>query len=703
MKAVKTSTPVIDGIFHDEEWNYGGKATGFIQMDPKEGEPCTQKTEVYFLYDDKNLYVGFKCYDSEPDKVLTAISGRDELRASDYVEIMLDTFHDKRNAYSFGTTPHGSEIDAKYFNDGEWDTSWDGVWYVKANLTDYGWIAEFRIPFTTLIFPKKEVQTWGLNLQRNIERDKEWTFWQDVKRGEGIRVSNFGHLEDLRGIKPGMNLQVLPYVTSTFVEDRITPFKVQNRNGYTGVDVRYGITSNLTAVLTVNPDYAQIEADEDRINLTRYPYILREKRPFFLEGATIFNTAGNSMSDGEYTTALFYSRRVNEPVYGLKTTGKIGNWDVGVLHALNDNDIGLQDKIAIGELATSTKPQAFYNVMRLSKDIFARSQLGFIAMSKEYSGGYNRTIGLDGRLRFENNYNISYEGVKSFTDKFDKNNHSVNIYFSHYTDFFKFCYWYKEQAPHFIGNELGFYDYNNFRDIGGWMQFAPRFEKIGIRQMGNNLNFWGENFQNKNYFDKSTLGLSWNYNFWIRTMNYWMFGAGRGDGEYYDRFDRVFYPNLAYWVWLRNNENSSIYFNLYHRQGKYRTGYSWSYEATLRFRFNDRFNLEFEHNRSLAHLLNKDTNTLDRNYYQIYRSKIYYHFTQKLNIRLILQYNGMEDRLDAYYLLAYNFKPGSFLYVAYTERFDSSLYTDRHGMEVMPRFGSSYKVLQVKLSYLLQI
>jgi hypothetical protein len=253
-----------------------------------------------------------------------------------------------------------------------------------------------------------------------------------------------------------------------------------------------------------------------------------------------------------------------------------------------------------------------------------------------------------------------------------------------------------------MGNELGFYDYNNFRDIGGWMQIAPRFEKVGIRQMGNNINFWGENFQNKNYFDRSTLGLSWNYNFWIRTMNYWMFGAGRSDGEYYDRFDNMFYPNQKYWVWLRNNENSPIHFQLYHNQGKYRTGYSWSYEASLLLRFSDRFNLEFDHNRSLVHLLN-ESNSLERDYFQIYRSKIYYHFTQKLNARLILQYNGMENRLDAYYLLAYNFKPGSFLYVAYTERFDSSLYTNRNGMDVEPRFGSSYKVLQVKLSYLLQI
>ncbi len=348
VKAVKTETPQIDGQFADDEWNYGGKAENFVQREPKEGVPASENTEVYFLYDREHLYVGVKCYDSDPDAVMNEIAGRDNVGASDYVGLAFDTFNDDRNAYFFGTTPGGTKIDGRFFNDGQEDDSWDGVWYVETSRTDYGWAAEFKIPFNTLTFPKQDENTWGMNIYRVIERKKETVYWQEVTRDEGFRVSNFGNLESIQGIEPGMNLQVLPYLTSGAKQDRVTSLTRNNPNGFTGVDLRYGLTSNLTAVLTVNPDFAQIEADEDRINLSRYPYILREKRPFFLEGASIFNTAGNSMSDGEYRTALFYSRRINEPVYGLKTTGKVGKWDVGVFHALNDNDVGLSQKIEDG-------------------------------------------------------------------------------------------------------------------------------------------------------------------------------------------------------------------------------------------------------------------------------------------------------------------------------------------------------------------
>ena len=700
--AVKTSTPKIDGIFNDEEWLNGGKAAGFIQREPKEGIPSTENTEVYFYYDESNLYIGAKCYDSQPEKVMSQIAGRDNIGAADYIEIILDTFHDHRNAYFFGTTPSGTKIDGKYSNDGEKDDSWDGVWYVESNLTDYGWVSEFKIPFSTLKFSDKSSR-WGLNIRRDIERKQENTYWQTITRNEGFKISTAGHLENLKGIKPGMNLQVLPYLTNRMGKDRLSPVKTQNDNGITGLDLKYGLTSNLTAVLTVNPDFAQIEADEDKINLSRYAYILREKRPFFLEGGSNFNTAGNSMSDGEYRTALFYSRRINEPVYGLKITGKVGDWDLGVIHALNDNDIGIQQMIENEELPSGIKHQAFYNVVRMNKDVLSRSQIGFIAMSKEYDAGHNRTFGLDGRIRLPKNYTLSYEAVKSFTDRYYDKNHSLNIYFSHYSDFFKFSYWYQEQAPNFIGNELGFYEYNDFRNAGGWMQFAPRFEKLGIRQMGNNLNFWGENFWANKYLDMDKLSRGWNYNFWAQTMNYWMFGAGRGDGTYYDRFDEVLYPNLSYWVWFRNNSSSSVNFNVNLSQGKYRTGYRWSYYGALNVRPNNRFNVEFDWNKSLVKLVNEETLNLDHSYFEIWRSKIYYHFNRDLNARLIMQYNGMENRLDTYYLIAYNFKPGSFLYIAYTERFDSEPYINRSGHEIIPKFSSSTKILQVKLSYLLQM
>ncbi len=182
-----------------------------------------------------------------------------------------------------------------------------------------------------------------------------------------------------------------------------------------------------------------------------------------------------------------------------------------------------------------------------------------------------------------------------------------------------------------------------------------------------------------------------------------MFGAGRGDGKYSDRVDEVIYPSLSYWIWMENDHNSKIYFNINHSQDKYRTGYSWSCYTSVRLQPSNRFSIELNQNRCLVKLIDDDTGQLANKYYQVWQSKLYYNFTRNLNARLILQYKGMENCLDTYYLIAYNFRPGSFLYVAYTERFDSNPLNDRQGVEVTPSFGSSYKIFQVKFSYLFQL
>ena len=694
--AVRTGTPVIDGIFNDQEWVNGGKAEGFVQMNPVEGEPSTEKTEVYFLYDDENLYVGVKCFAKEPDKIVKQITGRDNQGSSDWFEIHLDTFHDHRNAYLFVTTPGGAKCDGKYSKDGDnEDWSWDGVWWVKTNVTDYGWIAEYKIPFSTLKFPKKEKHMWGLNILRWISNKNEWTSWQQCKRNDGIKMSKDGHLEGLERIKPGMNLEILPYLTSRGQKDRIKPFKLENNNGITGIDMKYGITTNLTATLTINPDFAQIEADEDLINLTRYPLYLPEKRPFFTEGASNFQTAGSGHNSG-----LFYSRRINEPVYGLKVEGKIGNWHVGVLHTLNDNDKGIQNKIENEELPQDSKTDAFYNVIRVSRDVFSRSQVGFIAIDKEYSGGYNRIFGFDGNLRFKNFYTFSYEAVKSLTNDYNDKNHSVNMSFSRNADFFSFSTSYNEQAPNFMGNDAGFYSYNNYRRAFLGFNICPRIEKIGIRQLFFINELSGENFWSNKFFDKEKLTREMYNHLSITFMNYWGVHVYKSVGKAYDRFDNVLYPTDGYHMCFHSNTSKPVLISFSHNQGKYRTGYSWSYYNSARIRASGRVNIELSYRRSLAKLVNTETQNLDHHKYEVWRSKLNYCFNTDLNTRVIFQYSGMEKRLDTYYLLAYNFRPKSFLYIAYTERFDETSFIDNAGIERFPKFSSSNKILQIKLSYL---
>jgi hypothetical protein len=637
--AVRTGTPVIDGLFNDYEWVTGGKAEGFVQMEPVEGEPSTERTEAYFLYDDENLYVGVKCFTREPAKIVKQITGRDNQGSADWLEIHLDTFHDHRNAYLFVTTPGSAKCDGKYSEDGfTEDWSWDGVWWVKTSVTDFGWIAEYKIPFSTLKFPRKENHTWGLNILRWISNKNEWT---------------------------------------------------------TGFDVNYGLTSNLTAVLTVNPDFAQIEADEDLINLTRYPLFLPEKRPFFTEGSSIFHTAGNFPN-----SKLFYSRRINEPVYGLKMTGKIGNWNLGVIHSLNDNDFGIKTKIENNEVSENTKHQAFFNVLRMRKDIFSRSEVGFIAMSKEYSGGYNRILGFDGTFRFKDNYIFFIEGVKSYSPDVKKDNYSLLTELFYRTDLFSYTIDYLQQASDFIGNELGIYNYNNYRRARIFFGYSPRLEKIGIRQLRISNGIMGENFWDNKFFNKEKLSRSWSTYISLTSMNYWRFNFSSTFGKQYDRFDEVLYPVDSYQFNISNNHTSRIHLSLGHSQGKYRTGYSWSYNSAARLRSTDRLNLEFSYNRSLAKLIDPTTEKLDKHFYEVWRTKFHYSFNRDLNARVIFQYSGMEKRLDTFYLIAYNFKPKSFLYIAYTERFDEYSYTGIDGNQIFPRFGSSNKIFQLKLSNL---
>ena len=230
--AVRTSTPEIDGVFYEEEWIPGGKAVDFIQVEPREGEVCTEKTEAYFLYDDKYIYIGIRCYDSEPGKIVRAIGRRDKIDETDYVSIYLDTFHDHRNSYQFGVNPAGTEDDGRFYNDNMYDNTWDGVWWVETNITDFGWIAEFKIPFSTLKFEEKDIQSWGLNLRRAIARKNEIAFWQGVKREDFGKVSLYGHLENLQGIKPGINLEVLPYISNRIQKDRVNSLGFRNDNGF---------------------------------------------------------------------------------------------------------------------------------------------------------------------------------------------------------------------------------------------------------------------------------------------------------------------------------------------------------------------------------------------------------------------------------------------------------------------------------------
>lgn len=696
INALRTNTPVIDGVVGIEEWKSAEVAKGFIQREPNEGEVSTQNTEVRFLYDDKYLYVSINCFDDSPHLIVNTFSNRDTYGMSDYAGIMIDTFHDHLNAYKFAVTAAGTQVDGKCYNDNRKNFDWDGIWWSETRIHETGWSAEMKIPFSTLQFDESKTE-WGINIFRNIAREREKSYWQFQNRDYQFRVSRSGHLANLTGLKNGTNINFTPYITSSFNEDRISDFKMRNGNGISGFDLKYGITSNLNFVLTVNPDFAQIEADDERINLSNYPLYLSEKRPFFLEGNEIFQTKGNA-----YNSNLFYSRRINNPAYGVKLSGKVGEWNLGFLHSMNDDDGGINQKIEDEIFTEDFDKSAYYNILRVNRDIFDNSQIGLIAVSKEYSGKYNRIFGIDGQFGFWDQYKLSFELNKSFTDEnYTGDSHSLIMRMRRSCDLFSFNFNYSEMGDDFEGNELGFYNYNNYRKINGSIRFGPRFEEIGIRKFVLGLAGRTENFHESDFFDKSSLTREFELWSMISNMDYWALRLSVSKGKRFDRVDDYLYDRLRYSIFLDNNSASDVYFRVSHNQGKYRSGYFWEYKSGLSIKPFNKLKIEFNYNRSLVKYNEIDTDEYVETLYEIYRSKFYYYFSNKLDIRLITQYNVLDERLNTYFLLGYRFAPGCAVFLAYNEQFDSDSYMvdDEY---IYPEFSSSQKVLQLKFSYLIQ-
>jgi hypothetical protein len=392
------STIELDGVLSEAEWQQATTASDFLQYQPAEGQPATEKTEVRILYSEAHLYVGVKCFDSEPQKIVAQKLQRDGgLDDDDMFALALDTYHDRRNAYFFATNPNGVEEDGQ-FVDGAYniDLDWDGVWQVRAKIHEQGWSAEFKIPLWNFKFNSLPLQSWGVNFTRTIKRKTEqvnWASWSRDNGGGFLRVSRAGELLDLQDLKPGRNLQVKPYALGKSQRaDLLTATPRSNESFDAGLDARYGLTSNLTLDLTVNTDFAQVEADVAQINLTRFPLFFPEKREFFLENASVYQF-GEAGFFGPPPFLLFYSRRIGIQGYdqivpivaGGRLTGKVGDFEVGLLNILTDEK---------NDLSKSN-----FSVVRVNRDVFQRSKIGVIFTNRaNIDQDSQQAYGLDANL-----------------------------------------------------------------------------------------------------------------------------------------------------------------------------------------------------------------------------------------------------------------------------------------------------------------
>ena len=381
-----TAKPVIDGKLDDECWKKGTWAGDFHQWIPKEGAKPTYPTELNIQYDDKNLYVAIRAYDGEPGKILRQAGVRDEL-AGDVVGVNFDSYRDYRTGFEFSVTAWGQKVDLVLFNPANWDFNWNPVWKVKTGLEDSAWVAEYEIPLSQLRYSRQDEQVWGLHVWRWISRLQEESDWEiQSKTGPGM-MYNFGELRGIKGLKKSRRLEIMPYALGdlkTMQKEPGNPFADKGRvwGGNAGLDAKIGLSSNFTVDLTVNPDFGQVESDPSVMNLTAFETFYEEKRPFFLEGLTIFDYKFDNQS-------LFYSRRIghapsrpvspNDNLFvsspdktsilsAIKLSGTTSNGlSVGLIQSITANEFARLSDTNGNKSSVKVEPLTSYTVARVQK------------------------------------------------------------------------------------------------------------------------------------------------------------------------------------------------------------------------------------------------------------------------------------------------------------------------------------------------
>ena len=380
----------------------GVRVSGFQQREPGDGVPVSQETAAYVSYDAQYLYVVFVCKD-EPGKVRANLTKREAIMGDDVVGVILDTYHDGRRSYLFLTNPFGIQMDGVTVEGEDDDYSFDTLWKSDGRLTKDGYVVLVSIPFKSLRFKNEREQTWGIALGRTITRSNETTFWPFITR----RIASFGQqmatLEGIEGVSPGRNLQAIPY--GSFAAARILDddgVRVSETTGRVGLDAKAVIKDALTVDVTVNPDFSQVESDEPQVTVNqRFEVFFPEKRPFFIENASFFQTPEN----------LFFSRRISDPGIGARVTGKAGGWAIAGL-AVNDRRPG--QAVEVGDPGRDRL--AGIGVVRIQREFARQSSLGAIFTDREFASASNRVFGVDGRWTIDDNWSLTGQWVGSRTN-----------------------------------------------------------------------------------------------------------------------------------------------------------------------------------------------------------------------------------------------------------------------------------------------
>ena len=687
LQAVRAAGSItIDGALDEPAWFEAPVANGFIQNDPREGEPATFDTEVKLLYDDEALYIGVFALDAEPNSLTVNDLKKDyDPLNSDGFTVIIDTFRDERNGYMFSTNPAGAKFDSQVSNEGrENNTNWDGIWDVKTRVSERGWHAEIKIPFRTVKFRGGDPQAWGINFRRKLRRLNEDSYWSPVPRIYDIeRVSLAGSVEGMQGLRPGKNIRVKPYALGS----ANTIPAGTDRDYDFGFDVKYGVTSGLTWDFTVNTDFSQVEADEQQINLSRFNLFFPEKRDFFLENSGIFQfgasdrMGGGGGGGGRQNAAadmlLFHSRRIGLsengdaiPILaGTRLTGRQGRYSVGVLN--------IQQR-EYENAANVITPSTNFTALRVRRDILANSDIGAVFLNKDEDGArYNRVTGVDANFRFGF---LALNGyvAKTFSPQVSEpgsgDDTAVRGSFNYQNRVWQFRGHFNSIGERF-NDEMGFVPRQGVNNILGYVGYTYRpswFSKINLRETRPHWQLDAYERQNGLGLESRYMDFHWPFTFNDSTFIEigvnpnaeeirapFTINTSRGVEVLPGRYDFN-----EYFVLYRGNTSAPISFEARYSNGEFYDGYRRGYTIGPAFRPNERLNAS----------VNVQFNDIDLAggsfVSKLVTSRVNYNFNTKMFVNALLQYNTDSRQWSSNLRFNIIHRPLSDFFLVYNERRD---------------------------------
>lgn len=638
------SAPELDGdVLNDPVWRDIPVARGFWQTTPDEGRPASEKTEVRVAYTHDTLYFGVVCFDRRPGAIIASDSRRDSsLDETDSFQIILDTFLDRQNGFVFGTNPAGMEYDGQVLNEGQgtgsgggFNINWDGSWEVRARVGDFGWSAEFAIPFRTLRYPGRSVQSWGLNFQRNIRRRNETAFWAPLSRQHDLyRLSMAGTLIGLEIPRQG-NLKAVPYMLGRVRGG--APVEGSQWTGEAGADFKYSLTSSLTLDLTYNTDFAQVEVDEQQINLDRFSLFFPEKRPFFLENAGLFALGDSGQVD------LFFSRRIGISPGGIRVPILGGARLSGNLAGTSVGFLSMQT-----EEVNALTPANHFTVGRLRRELPNRSYLGGIFVNRQSTGrlaaeeDHNRAVGFDGQLGIGRFAELDGYLALTSTPGLSGDAHAFRFGARYDSEAWRLSANFTEVGDNF-NPEVGFLRRRGYRrpDFLVFHRYRPE-DFLGLHEIRPHVSyrsFWDfDGFQETGFLHLDS-HWEWKNGYELHTgVNLTQEGIKRP----FEIFPGVVVPPGTYkhqeaqFVFL-TNQGAPASFDFRTFIGGFFGGDRVALNPSLRLRTGESFNtqLEWDHNRIDLPFGKFETNLI--------RARVSYSFTPRIFVQSLVQYNDRAD------------------------------------------------------------